>query len=199
MYKVYPLRNDKSWESLLIHEGNILLMNNSFDEPAAFLASYAEKGLFKKKKKISISSITGLSHLETNAKELKVSYGSSSEKPLFANTEDLEEVAIFLAKETKLIATTEQVGKLKAASAPLIGLAFTVGLAWAVYMDAQIIESGNTVDTSGRRTLFKKMFAWIAEMLGTKGTIAVASVIGLYCVYTAYKKMQHPPNQIVYS
>ena len=50
-----------------------------------------------------------------------------------------------------------------------------------------------------RKSLYKKLFAWLGESLGTQGTIAAGVVIGLVCVYFIYKNLQARPVEVVYS
>lgn len=61
---------------------------------------------------------------------------------------------------------------------PIIGLVVAPLATWLAYGTALQIQSGTYKEPTGRRILYKKIFAGIAETLGPTGTLVVG---GLLC------------------
>ncbi|MGF2414071.1 hypothetical protein [Ferruginibacter sp.] len=202
MDQLFKLQNEKTWKTLLLTGNNIMLVNKSYNSPEEFLEKFSEKGLLKERLEISVLDISKIVHPEKEAKTVTITYPKKdkvTELPLVFETEaEQEQFIIAVSKPRKMTATSQQVSLLKAISSPLIGLGITALLSFIVYEDAQIIEMGGEVNTSGRKSLYKKLFAWLAETLGTQGTLAVGIGIGLVCAYFIYKNLQLRPVEIVY-
>lgn len=196
--KLYPLITDKSWRSLLVQNDRLYLINNTYKTEQEFLDSYEKKGLLKKKKEIEVNSISSFSHPESTPRRLNINAATGKVFMDFASTSDLEEVADYLQKQRRFTAETKGIGKFKAISGSLIGLAVTAFITFVVYQDALVLESGGYVETSGRRSLYKMLFAWLAENLGSRNTLIVGGLVGLICLYFMYKALQNPPNEVVY-
>jgi len=196
--QLFPLTNDKSWRSLLIRDGNLYLINQNYKTDDDFWEGYQKKGLLKKKKEVVIANISKLAHPEKNGRRLDVVASDGKFFMDFANENDLMEVTDYLQKERRLTATTNTVSTFKAISPSLIGLGLTALFTYVIYQDALVLEDGYTIDTSGRRSLFKLLFAWLAEKLGSQGTLIAGGVIGVICLYFLFKAMRNPPNEVVY-
>jgi hypothetical protein len=203
MDQLFKLQNDKTWKTLLLTGSNLMLVNKSYKAPEEFLEKFNEKGLLKERLEISVLDISKIVHPEKEGTALTITYpkkNKDTELPLlFETVAEQEQFVNAVSKLRKMIATTQQVSVMKAIGSPLIGLAITAFFTFIVYADAQIIASGGEVDTSGRRSLYKKLFAWLAENLGTQGTIAAGAVTGLICVYFIYKNLRSRPVEVVYS
>lgn len=203
MNQLFKLHNDKGWKTLLVTDNSLMFVNKSYDSADEFLEKFNEKGLFKDRLELSVLDVTKIVHAEKNANTATITYTNkdkSKELPLiFADILEMEKFVEGITKQRKMMASTNQVSVLKAIGPSLIGLVVTAFLTWVVYMDAEIIESGGEVDTSGRRSLYKKLFAWLGEQLGTQGTLIAGGAIGLICLYFIYKNLQSRPNEVVYS
>ncbi|WP_207492756.1 hypothetical protein [Aridibaculum aurantiacum] len=195
---LYTLTNEKSWKSMLVHDNQLLMMNKSFKSGEDFLESFNKKGLFKEKKTIEISAIHELTHLENNATKLEVKADNKKIPLQFTTTQELADVVAYINSRQNLTPSIERQSTLKTISSPLLGLFFTALFTWVIYMDAEILEGGGQVETSGRRAGMKFLFAKIAEILGTTGTLIVGAIAFGYCIYSIVKKLQTPPNQVVY-
>ena len=202
MNEVFKLVNEKSWRSVHVTNTSLRLLNDRYGSVEEFEKGYHAGGfsrVFRSKKEIAVAEINGLAHLETMPTRLTIRFGSKKEELAFDNSADCETVASFLAKERKLLATTQHMNKWKAASPSLIGIGVTALLTFLVYMDAQLIERGGYPNTSGRRGASKALFAWIAEKLGTQNTLIVGGLIAVVFLYFIVKKIQAPPAEVVYS
>ena len=82
MNEVFALKNEKSWQSAIIHENQILLINKSYKTQDEFLAKFNDKGFFRSTKTININSIHQLTHLENNPEELTISYDTKKTEKL---------------------------------------------------------------------------------------------------------------------
>ena len=203
MHQLFELQNEKTWKTLLLAEDSIMIVNKSYDSTEEFLEKFSEKGLLKERLEISLLDVSKIVHPEKEGKTVTITYPKKDkemELPLvFTTAAEQDEFVKALCKPRKMTATSQQVSLLKAISSPLIGLGLTALFTFIVYEDAQIIEAGGEVNTSGRKSLYKKLFAWLGESLGTQGTIAAGVVIGLVCVYFIYKNLQSRPVEVVYS
>ncbi|AXY73123.1 hypothetical protein D3H65_03670 [Paraflavitalea soli] len=201
MNQVFPLNNEKSWQSLLVTDEKLFVINRSYDNPNDFMKGFNDEGLgrlLKSKKEIDVQYITGLQHAEKEPVELKIVH----EKKImlkFRNPADLAEVATWLAGKRLLKMNTQQLTPLKAIQRQLIGLALIALFGWVLYTEAKTIEEGGTIDFSGRRAGMKRLMAWVAEQLGTQGVLIVAGLAIAACGYFIYKNIKTPPNQVVYA
>ena len=60
------------------------------------------------------------------------------------------------------------------------------------YISAMELEKGESVRISGRRAWLKQIIVWIAEILGTIGTLVVGTIIILSLIYFIIRKSQNP-------
>lgn len=203
MDQLFKLQNEKTWKTLLLTGNNLMLVNKSYDSTEEFLEKFSEKGFLKERLEILIPGITKMVHPEKESNTVTITYpknNKTSELPLvFESAAELEQFAKAISKQRNMTAAPQQVSVLKAIGSPLLGLGLNALFAFIVYEDAQVIEAGGEIDTSGRRSLYKKLFAWLAESLGTQGTIIAAVVIGLLCAWFIYKNLQARPVEVVYS
>jgi hypothetical protein len=203
MDQLFKLQNEKTWKTLLLTGNNIMLVNKSYNSPEEFLEKFSEKGLLKERLEISALDISKIVHPEKEGKTVTITYPKKDKDAelalVFETVAEQEQFVNAVSKPRNMTASSQQVTVLKAIGSPLIGLGVTALFAFIVYEDAQIIEAGGEVNTSGRKSLYKKLFAWLAETLGTQGTIAAGAVIGLVCVYFIYKNLQSRPVEVVYT
>jgi len=203
MSQLFKLQNEKTWKTLLLNDDNLMLVNKSYNTIEEFTEKYNEKGLLKERLEIAVAGITKIAYPEKESWKASITYTiNSKEKTLelvFSSAEEQDQFVTTVSKAQKLLASTTQVSTWKAISPFVIGLIITAFFTFLTYADAAIIEAGDEVDTSGRRSLYKKLFAWLGGVLGTQGAIAVGAVIGLVCIYFIYKRLQSKPNEIVYS
>lgn len=202
MNQVFTLQNEKSWKSVYVTSEKLLLINKSYNTPEEFLKGYQDDGLgrlLKQKKEIIMAGISGLQHPEKEPTDLTLHYDGKKITLTFSSHTDLQTVASFLAAERKLSGTIQQVNKLRAIQSPLIGLIFSLGLGWVLFTEAQTLEAGGTIEVTGRRAGVKRLFAWLAETLGTTGILLLAGLCVAVSLFFIYKNMKTPPNQVVYT
>jgi hypothetical protein len=202
MSQLFKLRNEKTWKTLLLNEHDIMIVSKSYSSPEEFIEKFHEKGLLKERLEISILDISKIVHpQESNTvtitypkkdkeTELKLDFDSIAEQEQFVKA---------IAAPRNLTANTQLVSFLKAIGSPLVGLGITALFAFITYGDARILEEGGEVNTNGRRSLYKKLFAWLAEILGTQGTIIAGAAFGLLCLYFIYKNLKSRPVEVLYS
>lgn len=203
MNTVFALVNDDSWKSVLVENDRILLINKSYSQAEEFIKGYEDESLnrlLKKKKEILFLSISSISHPE-KSKDLTITTSDSSTKLEFDNETDMHTVATFIAKHRNLKSNVETMSTFNAIKGPGLALPITVVLGYFMYEEAKIFEAGGEVNTSGggRRVFYKKLFAFLAEKLGSTGTLIVVGAVALFCIYLIYKRFQKPPNVVVYS
>ena len=81
---------------------------------------------------------------------------------------------------------------------PLI-LGVLLGFFWTLlYLAAGDLESGKELNTTGRRGLWKALFAWIAEMLGVNGTLILGAVLLLLILGWATNRVVRRPQRTVW-
>lgn len=203
MNQHFKLQNDKTWKTLLVTDDSLLLVNKSYSSAEEFLEKFQEKGLLKQRLELSVLDISKITHPEKRSNTAAITYSAKNDSKtlplIFENEDEKEQFVQSLAGKRKFTGEPMQVSVLKAIGPSLIGLAVTAFLTFVVHMDAQIIENGGEVNTSGRRSLFKKLFAWLGEQLGTQGTLIAGGVIALICLYFVYRNLQSRPVEIVYS
>jgi len=197
MNLIFPLENDKSWRTALVQDQQILLINKRYDTAEDFLKSYEEKGLFKQKAVIEIPAITTMEHPEKTGLQLTITAGKK-QMLQFASQSDMDTVSAYIAKARNLKDSVMAVSKFKAISPSLFGLVLTALFTFIIYEDALIIESGGEVNTSGRRSLYRQLFAWLGGQLGSTGTLVAGTLAASACIYFIVKGLKNPPNKVVY-
>jgi hypothetical protein len=81
---------------------------------------------------------------------------------------------------------------------PLI-LGAVIGFFWAmVYLTAGDMESGKEVNTTGRRGLWKQLFAAIAGMLGVNGSLILGAILLLLILGWATNRVVRRPQRTVW-
>ena len=202
MNKVFSLENEKSWKSVYVNTEKVRLITKSYSDSGDFMKGFEDESLgrlLKQKKEIDISSITGLQHAEKNPTELNILHDGQKTALEFSNENDLQEVTTFLASQRKLAGSTSQLSTFKAIQTPLIWLALSLIIGYVLFDEARTLEEGGTITISGRRAGVKRLFAWLADTLGTTGVLAVAGVAVAACAFFIYKNMKTPPNQVTYA
>jgi hypothetical protein len=196
--QLFPLVNEKSWRSLLVKDDRLYLMNQSYKTEEDFLKSYEKKGLLKKKREVAIADISQLAHPENKPKRLNVKAGTGKFFLDFAKEADLQELASYVQEQRRFTPETKRVGKFRAITPALLALGFTALITFVVHGDAVAFEEGGIVETGGRNSLFKMLFAWLGEKLGPQNTLIAGAVIAAVCLYFLFKALQNPPNEVVY-
>ena len=94
---------------------------------------------------------------------------------------------------------SEDIGVVEALVGPVI-LGVIVGVVWAlVYGAATGIEAGEEVDIRpGRRSGNKRLFAFVAETLGTNGTIAIGVILLIAFIAWAVRLIVKRPQRLVW-
>ncbi len=93
----------------------------------------------------------------------------------------------------------EEIGVVEALVPPAI-FGVVAGLLWAgVYSSAGQIEAGEEVEVrAGRRAGLRRLLVWVAELLGTGGTIAVGVVLLALILGWAAARIIRRPKRTVY-
>ena len=93
---------------------------------------------------------------------------------------------------------SEDIGVFEALLSPVI-LGAIVGALWAmVYFAATGIEQGEEIHVRGRRGGIKRLFVFVAEMLGTNGTIALGAVLLVAFLGWAVLRIVKRPQRLVW-
>jgi hypothetical protein len=203
MNELYKLQNEKDWKTLLVNEHRLQLVNKLYNNADEFLEKFEEKGLLKQRLELSFLDILKISHpAKTTASTAILSYSAkNSNKNLalkFANEAEQQRFLTTVSSKRNFTATTNKVSAFKAITPSLIGLVITAFVTFVVYTDATIIEDGGEVDVSGRKSLYKKLFAWLGETLGSQGAIIAGCLAAFVCIYFIYKNLKTKPNVVVY-
>ncbi|NJO26058.1 MAG: hypothetical protein HC867_10300 [Bacteroidia bacterium] len=124
--------------------------------------------MFKERLELSVLDVTKISHAEKQGNIATIIHLSKEkDKELvltFENEAEMEQFIKEVSKHRKMTASVSEVSVFKAIGPSLIGLGVTAFCTWVVYMDAQIIENGGDVNTSGRRSLFKNyLHGWVSS------------------------------------
>ena len=59
------------------------------------------------------------------------------------------------------------------------------------------MESGEEVNVTGRRSLYKQLFAWIAGMLGVNGTLGLGAVLLILILGWATMRVVKRPQRTI--
>jgi len=202
MNQVFGITSDKSWKSLLVTDDRLLLMNKNYSNPEEFMKGSNDESLgkfLKEKKEIEFFEITGLKHEDDVTNELCIYYNGNDITLEFSDPKDMELVAAYLASQRKFARNTETMTALQAIKGPGIALLITLVLGWIIYDEAKTLEAGGSIEISGRRAIYKRIFAWLAEVLGSNGTLITVGIISAVAIYFLYRRFKTPPNQVVYA
>lgn len=202
MNQLFKLQNEKDWKTLLLTNDQLMLVNKLYNSTEEFTEKFNEKGLLKQRLEIALPDISKITYPEKNTSIATISFPKNNTTATltleFANDAEQAEFVRTVIQPRKMTASTAQVSILKAIGSGLLGLFITAAFTFATYQDARITEAGGTVNTSGRRTLYKQLFAWLGETLGTQGTLIAGTAIGLFFVFLIFKNMRRKPVEIVY-
>ena len=91
----------------------------------------------------------------------------------------------------------QDITAVEAVMPPLI-LGVLIGFFWTLlYLTAGQLESGEDVKTTGRRSLYKQLFAWIAGMLGVNGTLGLGAVLlALILAWATMRVVKRPQRTV---
>jgi hypothetical protein len=197
---VFVSLSEKEWKSFLITENAILLSSKDYKNATEMLEGIEKKSMISltKNKEIALNTLEKLTHLE-DSDTLTIHHEGKSLSLEFDDAAKVTEIAQVIAQMRQFTRNQGTQTPFSAMQPALIGLGVTGGLTWLIYTMASDIEAGGVIDTSGRRSLYKKIFAWFAETLGTMGTLALGGFIGALCLYLMYRAYQNPSNEYVYS
>ena len=199
MNEVFALKNEKSWQSAIIHDNQILLLNKTYKTQEEFLAKFHDKSFFRSTKTINSSSIHQLTHLENNPEELTINYDTKkTEKLKFESNTQLQTFCNIIVTTNNFKGTVQSLSIFKTIQSSLIGIAISAVVGWLLYTEAAILEAGGTIEITGRKRLFKEILAKGAEILGTTGSLIAASAAIIFFGFLLYKKSKTPPNEVVY-
>jgi hypothetical protein len=204
MNRLFTLKDEKAkWRSLLLTTEAILLVNQFYGTSDEFLENFNKKGLLKLRLDIPLSNIIEIGYPEKSGSSMRINYlrknKSANVNFFFENQAEQQEFIFTVLTIKKMTATTKEVSILKAIIKFLIGLLVTAFFIVAIYKDAQKIEMGGAVATSGEYWLIEKLLAWLAKILGTEGTLFAGSALGLIWVYFIYRNLRLRPLEVVYS
>jgi hypothetical protein len=94
--------------------------------------------------------------------------------------------------------TQEEIGVVEALIPPAV-IGALGGLFWAgVYQSAGKMAAGEVVEAHGRRRGMQQLLIWVAELLGTGGTIAAGAVLLALIVGWAAKRVVKRPERTVW-
>ncbi|MFY8127141.1 MAG: hypothetical protein ACOVMM_02105 [Chitinophagaceae bacterium] len=199
MNEVYKLKNEKSWQSAIVHENQILLINKSYKTKDEFLLKYNDKSIFRSTKAIDIESIYKISHLEKDTNSLSIFFNSNkNEKLEFEDKNEFKSFCDTIVSTKNFTPNVQSLSTLKAIQGALIGMVISIVAGWLLHNEASIIEAGGTIEITGRKKLFKQIIASTAETLGTTGSIIAATAAVAIFGYLAYSKYKNPPTEVVY-
>jgi hypothetical protein len=192
--------DEKEWKSFLITENAILMSSKKYTDAAEMIEAGDKKSMLSltKTKEIALDTLEKVSHLD-NSSSLTLTHGGKTLSLDFGDAEKVKEVAAVLSDMRQFTVSQGSQTTFSAMTPSLIGLGVTVGLTWLIHSMAADIASGQEVDVSGRKSLYKRIFAWLAETLGTTGTLAVGGLIAFACLYFMYQAYKNPSDEYVYS
>lgn len=192
--------DEKEWKSFLITENAILLSSKKYTDAAEMIEAGDKKSMLSltKTKEIALNTLEKVSHLD-NSNSLTLTHGGKTLSLDFGDAEKVKEVAAVLSDMRKFTVSQGSQTTLSAMTPSLIGLGVTAVLTWLIHSMATEIAMGQEVDVSGRKSLYKRIFAWVAETLGATGTLAVGALVCLLCLYFMYQAYKNPSDEYVYS
>ena len=192
--------DEKEWKSFLITENTIFLSSKKYDNADEMIEAGGKKSMLSltKTKEISLDTVEKLTHL-ADSSTLTIHHGGKSLGLDFGDAQRMKDAATTLSDMRQFSVAQGSETTMSALTPSLIGLGFTVGVTWLTYYMATEIASGQDIDVSGRKSLYKRIFAWLAETLGTTGTLVVGSLAALACLYFMYNAYKNPSAEFVYS
>jgi hypothetical protein len=192
--------DEKEWKSFLITENAILLSSKKYTDATEMIEAADKKSMLSltKTKEIELNTLEKLTHLD-NSDSLTIHHGGKSLSLDFGDAQNVKNVAATLSEIRNFNVSQGSQTTFSAMTPSLIGLGVTAVLTWLIHSMAAEIAMGQDVDVSGRKSLYKRIFAWLAETLGTTGTLAVGGLIALTCLYFMYQAYKNPSDEYVYS
>jgi hypothetical protein len=196
---VYAL-DEKKWKTFLITENSILLSSKKYTDATEMIEAADKKSMLSltKTKDIALNTLEKITHLD-NSDSLTIHHGGKSLSLDFGDAQIVKDVAKTLSDMRQFTVSQGSQTTLSAMSPSLVCLGFTVGLTWLIHSMATEIAMGQEINVSGRKSLYKTIFAWAAETLGTTGTLAVGGLVALLCLYFMYQAYKNPSDEFVYS
>jgi hypothetical protein len=192
--------NDEQWKSFLMDENGIQLSSKKHADSADMTSSIEKKSLISltKTKFLPFNTIEKVSHLE-NGDVLTIHQEGKKVNLTFSDATVAQDVANEIADTRSFTCTQGSQSTVSALTPSLVGLAMTILFTFLINDMANDMAQGIPVDTSGRRAFVKQIMAWVAEALGSTGTLAVGTLLVGLCLYFMYKAYKNPANEFVYS
>lgn len=188
--------------SLVFAENALRFSSSRFELKDAFDEAWAKKLTLATKVEIKYSAIKSVSK-ENPGKDITIRYRALAGLPSdcvfsFDDESNTDTFFNFLEKEQYFRRTEETLSPIKAASAYLAGLIFTIAITIFCHYQAlelstpEGLEKANEQASNGKTKLFNMAIAH----LGDKGVWAIGILIAGYIIYKIYQRVTNPPNRI---
>lgn len=188
-------------KNIFVNEENIMASDENYET----LEKFEEKFNSEKKskldtlKKVTYSQITKIILFrEENGIQIFYNNDNSTSKVYleFKEEKNFSEVLDFiLSKRTDLKLSVEALGSKSAVVKPSLYAMAAGFICYGIVDSARIIESGEAVYVSGRRSGLKNLFVNISEILGFWGSIGLSAIVMTWFAYQIYSA--HKSSKIV--
>jgi hypothetical protein len=199
--RLFSVSGDKV-ASLLVTATGLRTSSKSFNDAAEFQASWDKTLSLQNKTEIAFEAIKTVSQ-EEGEDDVRIQYkaklGLPGDRKMEFTDNDERDAFFQILENQGFRREVRTMTPLKAVLPYAFGLVITVAVAGLVYYTAAEIESGIFEDSegNGRSARKARILAWVAEKLGTTGTLAIGGIITAYILYMIWKRYTSPPNQPV--
>ncbi len=204
---VLAIAGEHKCKTLLVApEGLYFISKEGLSSSSQFREAYEKGGvkdLLTTKKFIEWSKIKGFGvkkgreNVSLKTEGMGILDGKFSSIDFSDNTSGIETLLQYAEKHQMMRRSDVQLTGGKAVLPYLLYLLVAAGLTWAMYgVASNPAEAEAVYESHGRRSGIKKLFAYVAELLGPMGTLVVFGGGTLYCAYLAWKAFTNPPVEV---
>ena len=185
---------------MMITDKALVLSNKEYSSFESMAQNLKETGPMEEKEEFWYQSLEEMSYLE-NGENLTLKKLDFRKNPVSTtiNVGDIEiinELVRAMSQEEEFIISEEKASSLSVAKASLIRTAIAGGFTALFYLAAIDTASGSDVDTSGRRSFFKRILAGIIDTIGATGVLIIGGALTSFFLYQLFQKLKSPPSLI---
>lgn len=185
------------WKSMMITDKAIVLSSKQYGSLESMAQNLKGTSTMEEKEEFWYQRLEEMSYL-ANGENLTLKKLDFKGNPVSTtiNVDDIQtinELVQIMSQEEEFIKSEEKASSFSVAKASLIRTVIAGGFTALMYLAASDIASGKDVDTSGRKSFFKKILVGIIDTIGATGVLLIGGGLTLLFLYQLIQKLKSPP------
>lgn len=188
------------WKSMMITDKAVILSTKQYVSLESMAKNLRGTGVLEDKEEFWYQSLEEMSYL-TNGENLtlkKLDYRRNSVSTTLnvGDIDTINELVRAMSQNEEFTRSEEKASMFSVVKSSLIRIPAAAGFTALMYFVANDMASGKDIDTSGRRSLYKKIMVGIIDLIGATGVLILGGAITLFFIYQLVQNLKNPPTLI---